>query len=56
VSTGSALIENGGGWTERLWCSILYDAGTDSGVTYNSLDADTQPRELIRKITGFPAL
>ena len=26
------------------------------GATYSSLDADTQPREVIRKITGFPAL
>jgi hypothetical protein len=34
----------------------LYDAGTDSGMTYSSLDAGNQPREVIRKITGFPAL
>ena len=27
------------------------DAGTDSGITYDSLDADTQPREAVRKIT-----
>ncbi len=53
---GLSLIENGQWVDQKTVVLDLYDAGTDSGITYNSLDADTQPRELIRKITGFPAL
>jgi hypothetical protein len=53
---GLSLIENGRWLDQKTVVLDLYDAGTDSGVTYNSLDADTQPRELIRQITGFPAL
>jgi hypothetical protein len=53
---GLSLVENGRWLDQKTVVLDLYDAGTDSGVTYNSLDVDTQPRELIRKITGFPAL
>jgi hypothetical protein len=53
---GLSLIENGQWMDQKVVVLDLYDAGTDSGVTYSSLDANTQPREVIRKITGFPAL
>jgi len=53
---GLSLIENGQWVDQKIVVLDLYDAGTDSGVTYSSLDGDTQPREVIRKITGFPAL
>ncbi len=44
-----------GRWRETLTVDLLpYDAGTDSGVTYRSPDADTQPREPIHLLTDFP--
>ena len=52
---GISLRENGA-WVETKTVVLnLYDAGTDSGRSYASLDSDTQPRERIRQITGFPA-
>jgi hypothetical protein len=33
---------------------FAYDAGTDSGPSYKSPDADTQPREPIRRIETRP--
>jgi|GEM_PF-595601 len=53
---GLSLIENGAWVDQKTVVLDLYDSGTDSGNNYSSQDADTQPRELIRKITGFPAL
>lgn len=53
---GLSLIENGQWVDKKIVALDLYDAGTDSGATYTSLDADTQPHERIRQITGFPAL
>ena len=34
--------------------AIAYDSGTDSGVTYTSIDADTQPRDPIAPTTSEP--
>lgn len=53
---GLPLWENGGWVREKTVVLDLWDAGTDSGATYTSRDADTQPREPIRLIRGFPAL
>ncbi|MSU64469.1 MAG: DNRLRE domain-containing protein [Pedosphaera sp.] len=53
---GLPLLENGQWVAGKEVILDLYDSGTDSGLNYNSLDADTQPRERIRKITDFPAL
>ena len=33
---------------------FAYDAGTDSGTTYNSADDPTSPREAIQRIDGRP--
>ncbi len=53
---GLNLFVNGQ-WVDQLVVSLdPYDAGTDSGTTYNSPNADTQPREPITRITGFPFL
>ena len=49
-----SLIENGDWVRERVVTLFPYDAGTDSGVTYNSADLDTQPREPIARIEGRP--
>jgi len=48
------LIENGDWVRDRVITLLPYDAGTDSGVTYNAPDFDTQPREPIRRIEGRP--
>lgn len=50
------LLENGQWRTSTEVILNLYDAGTDTGANYASLDIDTQPREKIRQIDGFPAL
>jgi hypothetical protein len=45
----------GGRWAaERTVELFAYDAGTDSGPSYKSPDADTQPREPIRRIETPP--
>ena len=47
----------GGRWANSLTVDLHpYDAGTDSGVTYNSPDADITPQLPIRQITGAPFL
>jgi len=51
------LLRENDQWVDKKTVVLnLYDAGTDSGANYNSLDADTQPRSTIRQILGFPAL
>ena len=43
-----------GTWGEQLVFSLQpYDAGTDSGVSYGSLNADMDPVDPISQITGF---
>ncbi len=34
--------------------AVLYDAGTDSGVSYTSGNIDTQPRDPILSVTSDP--
>jgi hypothetical protein len=44
-----------GGWTaERTVELYIYDAGTDSGTSYESPDRDTRPQEPIALINGAP--
>ena len=50
-----SLLENGQWQTTKEIILNLYDAGTDSGASYSSMDADTQPKEKIRQIDGFSA-
>lgn len=49
-----SLLENGD-WVDALVVDLdPYDAGTDSGVSYESRDRDTSPREAIAHITTAP--
>ncbi len=52
---GLSLRDGGGAWVPALTVELFaYDAGTDSGASYASADADTQPREPIARIAGYP--
>lgn len=45
----------GGQWVDQLVVSLdAYDAGTDSGATYTSPNSNTNPKEPIFEITGYP--
>lgn len=55
--TGLASVDlmAGGAWTDRLELALwAWDAGTDSGPTYDAPDDDTQPRESVR-LLAVPA-
>lgn len=51
---GLSLVENGDWVPEKTVTLAPYDAGTDSGLSYLSPNADTVPREPIRRIEGAP--
>ena len=51
---GLSLLEAGDWLEERTLELFPYDAGTDSGVTFNSPNARTAPPEPIRRITEPP--
>ncbi len=47
------LLDASGDWlTEKVFPLRLYDAGTDDGLTYNSANAETQPRGVITRLTS----
>ena len=51
---GLSLFENGD-WVDSKVVSLFpYDAGTDSGVNFNSGNANTNPPDPITALTGFP--
>ncbi len=52
---GLSLMQDGGFIDSATIDLELYDAGTDSGVSYGSADADTQPRGTITLVTTDPA-
>ena len=52
--SGLSLLENNAWVTELVVQLRPWDAGTDSGSTFTSPDADTQPREPITLITTPP--
>ncbi len=53
--SGYALGDGGDHWlVEEVVTLYVYDAGTDSGVTYTAPDSDTQPPDPIEMIVGFP--
>jgi Spondin_N len=55
VGVSALDLCEGGHWAaERTVELFAYDAGTDSGPSYESPDADTQPREPIRRIETPP--
>jgi hypothetical protein len=48
------LIQDGD-WVSSLTVQLdPYDAGTDSGTTYQSPDRETVPRQPVQRITGAP--
>jgi len=51
---GLTLVENGEWVAEKAVTLAPYDAGTDSGTTYRSPNADTSPREPIHRLEGPP--
>lgn len=54
--SGLSLFEDGQ-WVDRIVIDLYpYDAGTDSGETYTSPNDDTNPRDPISEITGYPFL
>ncbi len=52
---GLSLLEDGAWVAEKAVALYPYDAGTDSGASYGSADADTVPPEPIARITTPPA-
>lgn len=51
---GLSLVESGDWVAEKVVVVAPYDAGTDSGSSYLSPNADTMPREPVRRIEGPP--
>ena len=51
---GLSLLEDGDWVDERVATLFAYDAGTDSGTTYTSPNADTSPPEPIHRIATGP--
>jgi hypothetical protein len=51
---GLDLFSEGDWANERTVTLFAYDAGTDSGSTYESKNSDTQPRVPIARLEGFP--
>lgn len=52
--TGLPLLVNGQ-WVDRVVVTLVpWDAGTDSGTTYESANAQTQPAAAIHRLAGFP--
>lgn len=51
---GADLLVNGNWVNELIVPLAAYDAGTDNGTSFTSPDSDTQPKQPISLITGFP--
>jgi hypothetical protein len=51
-----SLLEDGQWVGSKVVTLYGYDAGTDSGASYNSPDLVTVPRGVVTRFTGFPAL
>ncbi|MCB9850342.1 MAG: DM13 domain-containing protein [Phycisphaerales bacterium] len=55
VATDSYALFRDGQWTPQVTVTMyVYDAGTDSGTTYTSANADTVPQDPIQLITDYP--
>ncbi len=55
VGTNGLDLRDGNGWATSITVDLYpYDAGTDSGVTYTSVDQPTTPQEPIAAIAGAP--
>jgi hypothetical protein len=54
--TGLPLLVDGQ-WTESVTATLYpWDAGTDSGATYEADDQETRPAALIHRLLGFPVI
>ena len=54
--SGLSLIENGE-WVESKTVKLyVYDAGTDDGATYSAANADSNPKQVIKRIEASPFL
>jgi hypothetical protein len=55
VGVDSLSLVEGGDWAaEKTVVLHPWDAGTDSGASYASTDLDTQPRQPIHLLQGYP--
>jgi hypothetical protein len=55
VGVDSLPLFESGQWRPLVSVDLFpYDAGTDSGVFFDSANADTQPREPIAELSGYP--
>ena len=55
IGVSGASLQQNGEWVEsRSDTLYVYDAGTDSGVSYTSPNADTDPAEPIQRIEASP--
>ena len=55
VGVDSLSLRAGGEWQDNVAVDLfVYDAGTDSGLTYTALNQNTQPFEPIRQLTEAP--
>jgi len=55
VGVDSLSLVEGGDWAaEKTVVLYPWDAGTDSGPSYASPDLDTQPRQQIQALQGYP--
>jgi hypothetical protein len=55
VGTSDAALFVNGGWLPELVVDLQpFDAGTDSGATYASPNAATNPPTMIAELTGYP--
>lgn len=53
---GINLVENGEWVQSKRVTLYVYDAGTDDGLTYTSADADSNPKQNIKRIETSPFL
>ncbi len=57
VGTTSQILRDDSGWEDEVALDLyVYDAGTDSGTTFTSANANTNPQEPIAQLDGFPFL
>lgn len=53
---GLSLLDENGNFIDEVSVDLaLYDAGTDSGAQYASANDDTQPRDIIQRLTQEPS-
>ena len=55
VGVSGLALRDAGGWLPSISVDLFtLDAGTDSGLTYTAPNLDTQPRQPIAQIDGYP--